>query len=147
MVAPIFIPWDNPWGAPVLWSDPPPRAFNFSGFANVSAGIGSVPSNWWVGVRPIQINVSITCAGARTIQVLVYQLPYTLIGGDTFVLASGTHSLAVPIVGQTTDLSNVTVDFGSAVVSGDSLNSVSLDLAPPVYDEFWTSFTKSYEIP
>ncbi len=147
MIAPIFIPWDNPWGAPVLWSDPPPRAFDFSGFANVIVGLWSVPSNWWVGVRPIQIDVSITCAGARTVQVLVYQALGVVIGGDTFVLAPGTHSLAVPIVGQTNDLARVTVDFGSAVVSGDSLNSVSLDLAPPVYDEFWTSFTKSYEIP
>lgn len=147
MVLPIFIPWDNPWGAPVLWSDSPPRAFNFAGLANVSAGASAVPYNWWVGVRPIQIDVSITCAGARTIQVLVYQTLSVLIGGDTFVLAPGTHSLAVPIVGQTADLAQITVGFGSAVVSGDSLNSVSLVLTPPVYSEFWTSFIKSYEIP
>ena len=80
--------------------------------------------------------MSITCAGARTVQVLVYQALGVVIGGDTFVLAPGTHSLAVPIVGQTNDLARVTVDFGSADVSGESLNSVSLVHAPPVFNEF-----------
>lgn len=147
MILPIFIPWDNPWGAPVLWNDYPPRAFNFAGLGNISLGSGAVPSNWWVGVRASHVYVSITCAGARTVQALVYQALGGLIGGNTFVLAPGTHLLDVPIVGQTGDFSNLTVDFGSALVSGDSLNSVSLTIAPPVYSEFWTSFIKSYEIP
>ena len=142
--------WDNPWLTPVLGTDPDPRDF-FGGVVIFSTGPSAVPPDWQIGVIASELQVTFTCVSARTVEVLIYEedqgFGNVLIGGDTFVVAPGTHTVSVPIVSQTYDLAFFTFSFVEGHEAADSFDSATVITGSPPVSEFWTSFVKSYEIP
>lgn len=146
MPVPHYASWDNPWLMPVLGTDPDPRDF-VAGVVIFSTGPGAVPPDWQIGVIASEVQVTFTCVSARTVEILIYDTGSVLIGGDTFVVAPGTHTVSVPIVSQTADIAAMSFSLGGMHEAGDSVDSATVVGGSPPVSDFWTSFTKSYEIP
>ncbi len=151
MPIPIYVYWDNPWLSPVNAGDPSPRTFDGTGYTTVTVGIDTVPPDWQIGVIASEIQVSFTCVSARTVEILVYEndpdAGGVLIAGDVFPVSAGSHTVSIPVVSQTYDLERYSFSFGGPEEAGDSLDGTVVVTGPTLLPEFWTSFTKSYEIP
>lgn len=150
MPIPISVPWDNPWLSPVYDDDPAPRAFDGNGNTTISVGPDEVPLDWHLGVIASEIQVTFTCVSSRAVEILLYDndpMGSALIAGDTFAVNAGTHTVSLPIVAQVYDLSFITFSFGGPEEAGDTLVEVVVVSGSPPVSDFWTSFTKSYEIP
>ncbi len=146
MPVPHYAYWDNPWLTPVLGTDPDPRDF-VGGVVIFSTGPYASPPDWQIGVIASEVQVTFTCVSARTVEILVYETGGVLIGGDTFVVSPGTHTVSVPIVSQAADLGYFSFSLGGMEEDDDSVDSATVVGGSPPASEFWTSFTKSYEIP
>ena len=137
------IAWDNPWLAPVQTGT--------GGLGNnttyITASMGS-PVDWNIGVIATEITLYLTLYDAATVNVTIYNDSFDAIGGDVFVLGSGAQVLSCPIVAQTGNLAQITLEIPDGNFSTpDILTDVVVSAGPVITPEFWTSFTKSYEIP
>jgi hypothetical protein len=146
----IYVYWDNPWLSPVNAGDPDPRTFNGLGATTVNTGPSATPPDWQIGVIASEIQVSFTCASARTVEILLYEADPggdVLIAGNTFPVAAGSHTVSLPIATQTYDLVGYTFSFGGPEEAGDSLDGTVVIAGSPPVSDFWTDFVKSYEVP
>jgi hypothetical protein len=143
------VPWTNPW------------AGNLSKVINQTVGgfdyyLASDTTyiatyepflfhTWQIGLLAAEVKVYLTLAVGNTVTVIIDD-DNGVIGGDVLVLGAGSHVLTFPIVGQTADLSKITLQIPGA----DDLDVVTnIEVIPgvPTLSEFWTDFVKSYEIP
>ena len=149
MVSFAIIPWLNPWPNDLSSTSPITDGgidYFMGGDVTYIATNVSFPAQvWQIGLIVSEVKVHLTLAVANTVTVAVYDLS-NIVGGDVFVLGAGSHVLSCPIIGQTGDLGQIDV----AIPLSDPLDVITdievITGSPPVSD-FWTSFTKSYEIP
>jgi len=137
-----LIPWDNPWLGPV--------STGAGGLGDeetyIIASMGA-PSGWEVGVVASNITIYLTLATPRTVTVAISDNLANIVGGDVFVLGAGMQVLSCDIVSQPGDLAQVTITMTSDWMDPDTLTNIVVTVGAAPTSEFWTSFTKSYEIP
>ena len=137
-----FIPWDNPWLGPVITEDGGLGDDN----TYIMASTGT-PSGWEVGVVASNITIYLTLATPRTVTIEISDNLSNIVGGDVFVLGDGAQVLSCDIVSQPGDLFQITMSMTSDWMNPDTLTDIVVTAGAAPTSDFWTSFTKSYEIP
>lgn len=136
------IPWDNPWLGPV--------STGAGGLGDeetyITVATGS-PPGWQAGVVASNITIYLTLDSARTVTVYIDDNLANTVGGDVFILGAGPQVLSCDIVSQPGDLAQITLAIpGGNWTTPDTLTDIVVTVGAAPTSEFWTSFTKSYEI-
>ena len=105
------------------------------------------PSGWEVGIVASNITIYLTLATPRTVTIEISDNLSNIVGGDVFVLGDGAQVLSCDIVSQPGDLFQITMSMTGDQMDPDTLTDIVVTAGAAPTSEFWTSFTKSYEIP